>query len=647
MHFTSQRISPLRRLLCLLLAALLVPLLPMPAARAQSDTLWLETQFDSPGSAKPRAWQFPYRDDPFTSGDSAYDHLLAQSSLGLALSAFRSKHRTQDQQDVAVRAYLTGAGFTDLVSADYEKVPTVDTVSTMIGRKELDGFTVVAVAICGGGYGNEWTSNFTIGDTERHVGFNDASQRVQARIRSYLIDQGIDGAVKLWISGYSRAAAISNLTAADMTDSGLFADVFAYTFATPRTTKAPKEYPNIFNILGKFDPVPMVPAPEWGYERNGVTLYTPAEETDSDYQQKKALADAVSRKLTGIAFFNNTEMNNTLRIILDYLMTLIPDSATYEAHMQDIMISVWKDRGLGNLSAKLVQMMEDEQLLTENSRQEMEQLLDYLSLVTYTTVTGGNGSWNSQTTMLDNLAHEHSPDVYVSWLFSTDDPAKLYSASDSFMKVTWSSGATANVFGAEGRFIFSIDGNGRVSYSTDEPAWAASMQPLAERPVIACEHKNTTTVVTLPRDNTYLIYLQAKQDETMYYIGAEYRIDAVHAKVDKTTIVDMKAGEDYVILSMSDKDAGDDEHLLGSSTQDFELWDETMPYSPTFMAMLSNTDVFHLTFAQMAMIAGAVLMLLLLLITWLIVHFVRRRKRRRRAEAQAPQADGNAEQKVG
>lgn len=637
MILTSRKGLPLIRVMCLLmLTVLTVSLLPLSAASAQAGTLWLDARFESPGSAKPRAWQFPYRDDLFAASADTYSHTLAQASLGLALSAFRSKALKQDEQDVTVRAYLEGAGFSALASQDYDKIPTADTVSTVIGSKKLDGFTLVAVAICGGGYGSEWLSNFTVGDEERHVGFNGAARKVQARIRDYISAQGISSPVKLWMAGYSRAAAITNLVTADLTDSGLFSDVFAYTFATPRTTKAPRGYPNIFNIIGKFDPVPMIPAPEWGYGRNGVDLYTPAAETDTDYIGRKAAADAVSQKLAGLAFFNNTEMNNTIHTILDYLLSIIPDSATYAEHMQGIMLSMWENRSLGNLSMMIVKMMEDEQLLNETTRREMEYLLDYLSVVTYATVSSqvsGGGMWNSRTTMLDNLAHEHSPDVYVCWLFSTDNPERLYSASDSYMRVTWKSTATANIFDTKGRFLFSIDGGGRVNYGTDEPMWAATAQPVNERPLISYEIKNGTTVITFPRDGNYLIFLHAAQDETMYYFGAEYRIDATRAIIDKTVVTEMKKGENYVIVSLRDQDAADGEHLMGSKTEDYSVWDEEFTYSPTFMTILQNSEVFHLTFAQMALIVGAAVMLLLVLIVWLTVHFIRRHKRRKKAKA--------------
>ena len=68
--------------------------------------------------------------------------------------------------------------------------------------------------------------------------------------------------IKVWISGYSRAAAVSNVTAGTLVNTGFLPkeDVYAYTFATPAAIlEPPKEgYENIFNIIDPADLVPQV-----------------------------------------------------------------------------------------------------------------------------------------------------------------------------------------------------------------------------------------------------------------------------------------------------------------------------------------------------------------------------------------------------
>lgn len=619
-----------------LLATLVLPLLPLRVAYTMEETVWLKAIYGAPGASTPREWDFPYQDAFFLAPAQEYNHALAKASLGMALSAFRNKQLAQNEQDKTVRAYLEGAGFGEFQSRDFDKVPTADTISTLIGSKQVDGFTVLAVAVCGGGYGNEWLSNFTVGDEERHVGFNEAAQKVEARIRDYISAQGIQSPMKLWISGYSRAAAVSNLTAADMSDSGVFEAVYAYTFATPRTTKNPGEYNNIFNIIGKFDPVPLVPMPEWGYKRNGVDIYTPAQETDSDYAAKRANADAVSRELCGTPFFNNVEMNATLHAIMDYLLAILPDSEAYKDHMQAIMLSIWENRSISNLSAEIIRLMEEENLLNEEMKYQMKRLLDYLSLVTYNIameqVVGQGAAWNHQTTAVDNLAHEHSPDVYVCWMFSSDDPAQIFTASDSYAIISWiSAEATATIFDTQGRFVFSIDGQGRMSYNTDNPEWAKTMQPVAERPLIYCAYQNGRTSVTLPRDGNYLIYLTATQQEEMYYFSTEYRIDAIRAETGDVVLINAAKDDAYIVLSLDDASAQGGAHIIGSMDDKISLEEDDIPYLPSLLLTFQNDGAFHPTFEQMAMIAGGVLMLIIVLLVWLIVHLVRRNKHNKRA----------------
>ena len=67
---------------------------------------------------------------------------------------------------------------------------------------------LIGVAVCGQGYGKEWGGNLEVGDEERHVGFNKGAQLVEEQIEKYIQEHALEGARKLWISGYSRAAAV-------------------------------------------------------------------------------------------------------------------------------------------------------------------------------------------------------------------------------------------------------------------------------------------------------------------------------------------------------------------------------------------------------------------------------------------------------
>ena len=223
-------------------------------------------------------WDFPYSDGFFSLPPEEFSITMARASLGLTVSAFRSP-----ALDYQYETYLSGAGFTGITGFGYDRDPSEDSLSGVIGMKRVGGCTVIAAAACGQGYGNEWASNFKVGGGERHEGFDAAARLFEEQLAQYLKDQGIEGSKKLWVSGFSRASAVCNILAADMIESGEFDAVYAYLFGVPRTTRQPVRVPGVYNICGQYDPVPAVPLQTWGYERYGTDLYTPAQESVADY----------------------------------------------------------------------------------------------------------------------------------------------------------------------------------------------------------------------------------------------------------------------------------------------------------------------------------------------------------------------------
>lgn len=70
------------------------------------------------------------------------------------------------------------------------------------------------------------------------MGFKAAADGVYDAVTNYLDRRGFDrGRVKLWLCGYSRGGAVTNLLGARFTfESGIGKDnIFAYSFATPVT----------------------------------------------------------------------------------------------------------------------------------------------------------------------------------------------------------------------------------------------------------------------------------------------------------------------------------------------------------------------------------------------------------------------------
>ena len=90
--------------------------------------------------------------------------------------------------------------------------------------------------------------------------------------------------MKIWITGHSRGAAVTGMTAANLNYKYGVENIFAYGFATPNgaptsmantvpnKTSAKVCTDNIFNIVNKSDFVPYVVPESWGFTKYGRTI---------------------------------------------------------------------------------------------------------------------------------------------------------------------------------------------------------------------------------------------------------------------------------------------------------------------------------------------------------------------------------------
>ena len=198
------------------------------------------------------------------------------------------------------------------ITADYQD-PGLDTIGYAIANRPIsnqEGETarLILIAVRGSGYRQEWASNFTIGPGKEHQGFSEAASMVVDTAKTYLSDlraDGYAGPVKFWITGFSRAAAVANLTAKRLNEladansgaaSGLGftrGDVFACCFACPRdvildSADALSDSGNILNIVHYSDFVPKIPLAPWGYGRYGRTYFLPSPELTARYSEAQA-----------------------------------------------------------------------------------------------------------------------------------------------------------------------------------------------------------------------------------------------------------------------------------------------------------------------------------------------------------------------
>ncbi|MBQ7120084.1 MAG: hypothetical protein IJO09_07710 [Oscillospiraceae bacterium] len=269
-----------------------------------------------------------FYDDRYFWGDATqYNPQLSTMSFCLALSAFSVEEADGDtdfsNNFLNVRNLLCDElGYTDFSANDsYSQEPTTDSIAVAAAQKKVydeQGIpcTIIAVAVRGGGYGKEWTSNFTLGESGQAQGFREAKEQVLEFLKNYISNNNqIRGKVKFWITGFSRGAATSNLVAGTMNDDPYILgshiefsknDIFAYCFATPKgalkediLAKDSSHYSNIWNILNINDPVPLVAMEELGFARYGNDRYFPDPLADStDFSSKQKQMESYYEKLS-------------------------------------------------------------------------------------------------------------------------------------------------------------------------------------------------------------------------------------------------------------------------------------------------------------------------------------------------------------
>ena len=568
------------------------------------------------------SWEYPYSDSYFSQPSDQYNHNFARLSLGLALSSFRDIEHPEAQDDYLIE-FFEDMGFGEIESETYRKEPETDSIAYGLATKKINDTTILACGVCGGNYSAEWASNLTVGDKDRSEGFNDASKKVQAAIRDYMDRHPADGPVKLWIAGFSRAAATSNITAADLTDAGIFDDVYAYTFATPCTTREPSPYPNIFNIMQKDDPVPKVPLEDWSYGHYGNDLYMVAMETDSDCGPVMEQADKLYQEMLGAKMLTNSEITNHLRTIMDYLLMLLPEPSVYKQYLQPAVLDVLSksDETMDALTVLL-------KALTYYGRHDKEHGMELKALQRYLSSLLGEflkGSlvdlppemWDPQFGIA-NLFHAHYPFEYLAMMFASDDPSALFSENADYIRLV--------IYGSVDAEIMDGDSVLKTVTSDGKELVGGKEEPFSFPDVNCLQDK---MVITLPADRSVQVKITSRSalPQTITYTGLLYTGHTVKAQADDFYSYLMSDGETATIVTSTNGRAiepeGSDYIEVSSILEPF--------YSPTTAMRLENNEVVRMTVSGLVnKLMIIIVFLILQMIASIILAIIRVKKKRKR-----------------
>ena len=415
-----------------------------------------------------------YSDEIFFKPATEYHHLLAQQSLGLALSSFNllfdeDYFSPEELNKGSLYDYLFENGFYNIRIDDYFKETSEYTVGTAIGEKIIEKdeekSVLFVVAIRGGNYKNEWQSNLDVSCGFRHEGFNNAAQLVTDRVLSYIATQEEVGSFKVWVTGFSRAGAVANLVAANLNKSLLFDEnsVYAYTFAAPRAVWGDfykdANYSNIFNIMNASDFIPQFVPTEWEYRHYGTDIYLPGSEFDSQFDYKY-LDVKEPLKTKGITANYNANYNFRIRLLYGILLELVPTDVDFAEILQPVFISILKDKSINNivntLRSALLQWKNDYPEFYEGK----DEIINYaIEFIPHLILNNDymKGMSNNLSNPLLQLAHEHFPELYYYSLYSYDKEV-LFNRNDEYAYIVLDNNATYYIKDkANGELVYTIN----------------------------------------------------------------------------------------------------------------------------------------------------------------------------------------------
>ncbi len=506
-----------------------------------------------------------YNEDWFLQPSTVYNHELARMSIRMAMAAFgvpgtaneagtaRDDGRTRVTYNRSESSSSTSKNIVELfeqlrfkyIELFYE-APGTDTIGYAIASKQFqdengETVTLIAVAVRGGGYEKEWASNFTVGTGGEHWGFSQAAGSVTDSVRSYIGDLGVEENLKIWMTGYSRAAATTNIAARVLTDyaasgtiKGLTNDsIFAYCFECPRGVQITSpsyysaNYNNIYSIVNYADVVPKV-APggdavmdistgRWGYDRYGITYYLPAAELTGGFLGPYAYEVAEYRKIlskTSLGTGNDAIQYSTLGIaqgavedtIVSGLSQIFQGPASYRESFQDQM------RGFGkSMGEQHVVSVGDilEGILATYSPTQ----LTYLSAKPY----------------LEKIGYAHYPELCLAWMDALRG-ADEYCYNTRTRRLIVNCPVNVYVYDSSEKKVAEI------AWDEVSDIWDSS--------IAAYIDENGQKIVILPIDEEYKVELYALDDGNVTYTVEEVDVDEVSTnRVISYYEVEVEAGD--------------------------------------------------------------------------------------------------------
>lgn len=216
-------------------------------------------------------FDFKYNDDYFFADATKRNDDLGLLSLGMA-----GVNGTKE----TINNFFNAIHYTKIYNSPSYDKNTYHSIAYTIAQKTVDDYVIVATSVRGFDYHLEMVGNFFLGESGDHKDFTGAMEAVYAGLTDYLAREVPAGSkVKLWLAGYSRAAAVTNLLSKHVYDKALEGtikgvdkkDIYAYCFETPSCTvyNGQESFPFIHNYMNSRDFITFIPPKQYGFKVYG------------------------------------------------------------------------------------------------------------------------------------------------------------------------------------------------------------------------------------------------------------------------------------------------------------------------------------------------------------------------------------------
>lgn len=326
---------------------------------------------------------YVYTDSFFDGSSHTADQHLAITSMVLAEVSISSKDTDYPGKSRNVQDFLNQIGFLDIeINPYYMEKMQMNTLGVAVAYKPLGDTVLLAIVPRSAGYEAEWGGNFNVGSSGLHEGFRLGRDIALNFAKAYVsnhADAFAGKTVKVWTAGYSRGAGVANLIGAALVDDSVgflglevqSENIFDYTFGTPLTAAADlspraEQYSCIHNYFSDYDPVPMMPFAQWGFERYGQDIELDVHNAETKEKMLTFLADtnpAVYQSYTTAQDPDNFQAK-TLGVSADRKITIVPDK--YRSVTQrDFLLTAFANLAATTVPSRDIYAAEYEQAVTE------------------------------------------------------------------------------------------------------------------------------------------------------------------------------------------------------------------------------------------------------------------------------------------